>query len=79
VEAREAMHWAAVHAELLEVRLELLRELRAAIQGVADPNVVAGLEHNARALHLAVDRSRHRVRFWAHRVEQLAQPFAASA
>jgi len=78
VEAREAMHWAAVHAELLEVRLELLRELRATIQRVVDPSVAAGLEHNARALDLAVDRSRYRVSFWAHRIEQLARPFAAS-
>lgn len=73
----EAKHWAAVHAELLEVRLELLQQLRHTIDKVSDPLVAAGLRHNAQALELAVNRSRRRVSFWAHRLAELADAFAA--
>lgn len=75
----EAKHWAAVHAELLEVRLELLEQLRRVIDRVSDPLVRAGLTHNSQALELAVNRSRRRTAFWAHRVAELADAFAASA
>ena len=75
----EAKHGAAVHAELLEVRLELLEQLRRVIGRVSDPMVAAGLTHNAHALELAVNRSRRRVAFWAHRLAELADEFAAPA
>jgi hypothetical protein len=75
----EAKHWAAVHAELLEVRLELLLQLRRVIERVSDPLVAAGLTQNAQALELAVNRSRRRIAFWAHRVAELADAFAAPA
>ena len=76
---REAKHWAAVHAELLDVRLELLEQLRRVIERATDPPVVAGLTHNAQGLELAVNRSRHRFAVWAHRVAELADAFAAPA
>jgi hypothetical protein len=77
VDALQARHWAAVHAELLEVRLELLQQLRGSIERVSDPLVAAGLRHNLQALELAVNRSRRRVAFWAHRLAELADAFAA--
>ena len=73
----EAKHWVAVHAELLEVRLDLLQQLRQAIQHVSDPLVAAGLRENAQALELAANRSGRRIAFWAHRVAELADAFAA--
>lgn len=73
----EAGHWAAVHAEVLEVRLELLQQLRRSLDRVRDPFVAAGLRQNLHSLELAVNRSRRRVAFWAHRVAELAELFAA--
>lgn len=77
VDSREAKHWAAVHAELLEVRLELMQQLRQMIAGVSHPAVAAGLQHNAEALELAINRSRRRLDFWTRRVAQLADSLAA--
>src|SRR5437588_13113449 len=71
-DARLATHWASVHFEVLELRLELLRHLRHAIETVSDPCVAAGLQHNARSLELAVNRSRRRSSHWAQRASDLA-------
>jgi hypothetical protein len=75
----EARHWATVHAELLDLRLDLLRQLLQSAQRVRDPLVASGLRLNVQGLELSVNRSRTRAAFWARRLGELVGSFADSS
>jgi hypothetical protein len=76
---KEAEHWLDVHAQLLQLREELLERLESRSAGIAEPAVAAGLDVNRRALLLTIRRSRARRSFWQRRVEALRGAVATAA
>ncbi len=73
-----AEHWVGVHRQVLELRVELMKELRRHLEHVADPAVLAGLNVNLQGLQLSVQRSRVRLAYWRDRLDALRAAVASA-